>query len=117
MTWLGILWLRSLDVVIGILLCGSGASLMALIFHRSSYVALVPLWFLAVLFAVALRFGFLAGVLGSVLAALIFAVFLFHPYGSLSVENLSARSNLAWMVLGGLVFSYLLGPRRMSGKR
>ena len=106
-----------LDALIGMLLCGSGASLMALLFHRSGSVSLVPLWFLVVLLAVALRFGFLAGALGSVLAAAIFAEFLFQPYGSLSVESLPARSNLAWMVLGGLVFSYLLGPRQVSGRR
>ena len=110
-------WLCTLDALIGIMLCGSAASLMAIVFHNGTSVKLVPLWFMAVLFAVALRFGFLAGVLGSTVAALIFAFFLFQPYGSLSVESLAARSNLAWMVLGGLVFSYLLAPRKLTGKR
>jgi len=109
--------LQILDGLIGVLLCGSVASLMALMFHRSGNVSLVPLWVLVVLLAVALRFGFLAGALGSLLAAAIFAELLFQPYGSLSIESLPARSNLAWMVLGGLVFSYLLGPGRISGKR
>jgi hypothetical protein len=36
-------------------------------------------------------------------------MFLFPPLGSPQVANKSARSNLAWLVLGGLSISYLLG--------
>ena len=100
--------------MIGVLLCGSGAALLAILFHNAKSVSLVPLWFIAVLLAVAMRFGFIAGAAGSVLAAIIFAIFLFQPYGSLAVDNISARGNLAWMVLGGLVSSYLLGPRKLG---
>jgi hypothetical protein len=50
-----------------------------------------------------------AGVIGSVVAAVIFAIFLYQPIGSVATANRTARSNLAWLVLGGLVCSYLLG--------
>lgn len=71
---------------------------------------MVPLVFTAVLLLIAAIFGVRAGVIGTVLAALVFAAFLFSPAGSFSVANDSARSNLAWMLLIGLVFSFLFAP-------
>ena len=63
-----------------------------------------------VLLVIAGIFGARAGVLGTVLAALVFAAFLFGPTGNLSVASDSARSNLGWMLLIGLVFSFLFAP-------
>jgi K+-sensing histidine kinase KdpD len=51
-----------------------------------------------------------AGILGTVLAALVFAVFLLPPRGTLHVANDVAKSNLAWMLLIGIAFSFLFAP-------
>jgi K+-sensing histidine kinase KdpD len=51
---------------------------------------------------------------GAPLTAFIFAYYLFPPLHSFEVENAAAKSNLGWMVLAGIVISYLLaaqGPR------
>ncbi len=95
--------------VVGILICAACASLFALFFNGHAGRVIVPIIFLCVVFLVAVRYGVSAGVLGSVLATLIFATFLFAPLGSPQVDNKAARSNLAWLVLGGLAISYLLG--------
>ena len=88
-------------------LAAVGATMMA---EGHPWKPMVPLVFTAVLLLVAAIFGVRAGVIGTVLAALVFATFLFSPAGSLSVANDSARSNLAWMLLIGLVFSFLFAP-------
>lgn len=74
----------------------------------------VPLIFSAVLFLVALLFGVRAGLLGTFLAALVFAVFLFNPIGRINVADQAARTNLGWMMLIGIAFSFLFAP---SGSR
>jgi K+-sensing histidine kinase KdpD len=66
--------------------------------------------FTSVLFLTALAFGSRAGLLGSVLAALVFAVFLFSPTGRIDVANDTARMNLGWMTLTGIAFSLLFAP-------
>jgi K+-sensing histidine kinase KdpD len=65
---------------------------------------------------VATRCGVAAGVLGSILAALIFAYFLYQPIGSVTVTSKEAREKLAWMLLGGLVLSFLLGGFKSGGE-
>ncbi len=96
--------------LIGVLLCaGSAAASVALFGRRPSSVWL-PLLFLAVVFVVAVRFGALVGILGTVAGALVFAYLLFPPVGRLAVEDASARGNLGWMLLGGIVISFLLAP-------
>jgi K+-sensing histidine kinase KdpD len=94
---------------IGIMICAWSAALMSFVFHNRSAKVVVPIAFLAIVLLVSIRCGVLAGVLGSVVATLIFAVFLYAPLGSPQVSDKSARSNLAWLVLGGLTISYLLG--------
>jgi K+-sensing histidine kinase KdpD len=85
--------------------------------ENHSWKDLVPLVFTVVLLVVAAIFGFRAGVLGTVLAALVFAGFLFSPNGSLGVVSDSARSNLGWMLLIGLVFSFLFAPPTAGFRR
>jgi K+-sensing histidine kinase KdpD len=103
-------FLRSrLTSFVGIMICGWSAALMSLVFHNRGGKVVVPIAFLVIVFLVSVRCGVAAGVLGSTVAALIFAMFLFPPLGSPQVANKSARSNLAWLVLGGLSISYLLG--------
>jgi K+-sensing histidine kinase KdpD len=70
----------------------------------------LPLWFILVLFFLAWRYGFAAGVIGSVVCAFVFAHYLFDPTGSWHVQDAAARRNLFWMVLGAIVMSYLLMP-------
>jgi K+-sensing histidine kinase KdpD len=68
------------------------------------------LLFSAVLLAVAFFFGMRAGIVGSLLAAVVFASFLFSPVRSIHVANETARSNLGWMLLIGISFSLLFAP-------
>lgn len=82
---------------------------MSLVFHNRASKVMVPIAFLVVVLLVSVRFGVSAGILGSAVAALIFAMFLYQPLGNPQVANKSARSNLAWLVLGGFTISYLLG--------
>lgn len=96
--------------VIGALLCGAGAGAASVVAASHQWRALVPLAFTIVLLIIALLFGSRAGILGTVLAATIFAMFLFQPLGSVSVMDNSARSNLAWMLLIGVSFSFLFAP-------
>lgn len=77
-----------------------------------SWQSWMPLAFTAVLFLTALLFGSRAGLLGSVLAALIFSLFLFAPIGKIAVADPTARMNLGWMTLTGIAFSLLFAPPR-----
>jgi hypothetical protein len=60
---------------------------------------------------VSLRFGSVAGLLGTIGTALIFAAFLFHPLLSVKVDDAVERSNLIWMIIGGVSASELIGFR------
>ena len=88
------------------------AALLCIVFRGRSSSAFVPLAFLVIVILVALRFGAVAGMLGSAIAAVIFAFFLYRPMGDIKVEDPAAKMNLAWLVLGGLACSYLLAPER-----
>jgi K+-sensing histidine kinase KdpD len=82
-----------------------------------SWRAEVPLVFTIVLLLVALAFGAWAGVVGTVLSALVFATHLFSPLGQLRVANDAARSNLGWMLMIGIAFSFLFAPQKTSSRR
>ena len=56
----------------------------------------------------------MVSVVGSLLAAVIFAFFLFSAR-SLHVENQAERATLAWMILLAVSASYLLYPSRTDG--
>ncbi|HTJ86134.1 MAG TPA: DUF4118 domain-containing protein [Terriglobales bacterium] len=90
------------------------ATVLILIFHSSSLRFSLPLIFLGIILVVAIRFGSTAGVLGTIAAAMIFAVFLFEPWLSLAVQDSVAKDRLIWMVLIGIIISDLLGPHNMS---
>jgi K+-sensing histidine kinase KdpD len=102
----------TIDTVIGTLLCASVATLMSLLFSNSQVRASLPLLFIAVLFVAALRYGAVSGIFGGVVAALIFAYFLFTPVGSFRVEKSPARDNLGWMLLVGIPVSYFVATSR-----
>lgn len=71
--------------------------------HRS---VVVPICFLAVIIVCARFFGAMAGILGSVLTTMLFALYLFEPYGRFQVSNRQALYNLALMLFAGIVLSY-----------
>ena len=71
--------------VFGIGICTVTASALCIFLAKSSVKSSIPLYFLIVVTIVALRFGSLAGMLGTVFAAAIFALLLFKPLGSLAL--------------------------------
>ena len=98
------------DAVIGGIICSLAAIGAIAASEGHSWKNMVPLVFTVVLLIIAAFFGAKAGILGTVLAALVFALFLFSPTGNVSVANESARSNLGWMLLIGIGFSFLFAP-------
>jgi K+-sensing histidine kinase KdpD len=105
------LWSMQLrDAAVGGLVCGIAAIGVSAAAQGHSWKNMVPLIFTAILLIIAALFGARAGILGTVLAALVFAAFLFDPRGSISMANESARSNLGWMLLIGIAFSFLFAP-------
>jgi hypothetical protein len=103
-------WTMALmDAVLGGVICSLAAMGTIAAAEGHSWKNLVPLIFTVVLLATAAFFGARAGILGTVLAALFFATFLFTPAG-IGVANDTARSNLGWMLLIGIGFSFLFAP-------
>jgi K+-sensing histidine kinase KdpD len=98
--------LRQLSTTAGILICVILAVIASLLLPQKTA---VPLLFIGVVFAVACMFGSVAGMLGALASALVFAYFS-PPAGSLRMANTSARSNLEWLLLVGIPASYLLVP-------
>ena len=109
--------LKRADTLIGALICGSGAAVVSIFSASYNWRVAVPLMFTAVLLLIASLFGLRAGVLGTLLAALIFAAFLFTPLGSVRVSSDAARANLGWMLLIGLGFSLLFAPPNSTIRR
>src|SRR3954464_7018455 len=93
--------------LIGVVICAWSAALMCFFFqsHHTKY--LLPLGFIFIVLLVAMRCGVSAGIIGSVVAAIIFAVFLSQLWESVMISTPAARGNIGWMLLGGLVLSYL----------
>jgi len=104
--------LAVLDTAIGTLLCASVALVLALLFHQTRLEVTLPLICLAVVVSVAARFGVATGVLGSVASALLLAYFVYAPEYSLRIVSRDARSELSWLLLGGISLSFLFTPRR-----
>ena len=90
----------------GVILCTAASGFFSLLFHESAFKRYLPLLFISIILLIAIRFGTWAGVAGTLLSSVVFAMFLFAPQSSLIVSDLTARSNLIWMVVGGLILSY-----------
>jgi K+-sensing histidine kinase KdpD len=103
--------LQKVDYLIGSLICTLAAIVACRLASGYSWRTMVPLIFSAVLLAIAFAFGTRAGILGSLLSAVVFAALLFAPVGSIHVTNEAARSNLGWMLLIGVSFSLLFAPQ------
>lgn len=111
-------WLQHmLDSLIGTVLCGLAAVGASIVAIGHSWEVSMPLVFVAILLVIAFVFGARAGVLGTIIAAIIFAIFLFRPAGSLQTGNDVARMNLAWMLLLGIVFAFLFAPPNSGFRR
>jgi K+-sensing histidine kinase KdpD len=114
----GKLWIMPLmDAAIGALVCSLAALGAIAAAEGHSWKNMVPLVFAAILVVIAALFGAKAGILSTVLAALFFATFLFGPTGNIAVANESARSNLGWMLLIGIGFSFLFAPTSSGFRR
>ena len=98
------------DSIIGGLLCGAGAGAATLVASNYTWRVFVPLAFTLVLLLISLVFGARAGMIGTLVAAAVFAAFLFPPLGNLSIMDNGARSNIVWMLLIGFAFSFLFAP-------
>jgi K+-sensing histidine kinase KdpD len=97
--------------------CTIAAAVATLIFNRTSFERMLPLSFLAVIVLIAIRFGKVAGIVGTLAAASVFATFLFQPTLSFLVEDAASRNQLVWMLLIGVVASDLLGPHTVPRTR
>ena len=107
----GKLWTIPLvDAAIGGLVCAITAVGFSAAAEGHAWKNMIPLVFTAVLLMIAAFFGSRAGILGTVLAAMVFASFLFGSVANIQVANESARANLGWMMLIGIGFSFLFAP-------
>lgn len=95
---------------LGILLCVALAAVVAIMGQGKPGKAALPMWFLAAVMVIIFRFGSLAGILGTIFSAIIFATFLFEPFGRLAVHDSVQKDNLMWMVLLGLALSIFGRP-------
>lgn len=98
----------------GALACLVAALVSVAVASGHSWIAELPLMFTIILLFAALLFGAWAGVLGTVLSAVVFATHLFNPLGNLRVSNDVARSNLGWMLMIGIAFSFLFAPQKST---
>lgn len=107
-------WART---VLGTTLCTATAVSLTLL-GGGSLETFFPVLFLCIIVFVATTFGNIAGRLGTIIAALVFAEFLFDPTLSLKVHDPAQRNTLIWMIVGGMAMSELLGykPSRASNK-
>jgi K+-sensing histidine kinase KdpD len=109
--------LRWVKLVSGLALCAATAMALSASDALHPWRMVLPLGFVLILVMLSARYGLLVGVIGAPLAAFIFAFFLYPPLHSFHVENDVAKSNLGWMVLAGIVISYLLAPQNPSMRK
>ena len=97
--------------------CTFAAVGLTLVFGNLPFKTVLPFFFLSIIILVAIRFGNLAGILGTLAATFIFATFLFQPTPSPLVDDVVARDHLIWMFLIGVILSDLLGAYTVPGSR
>lgn len=114
---MGKLGLRGTDSLVGGLICGIAALGVCGFAAGHAWETTVPLIFSSLLLTVAFFFGASAGILGTLLATVVFAAVLFSPVGSVRVNSMAARSNLGWMLLIGVAFSLLFAPPTSGFRR
>jgi K+-sensing histidine kinase KdpD len=109
--------LNAVDTAIGTLLCASAALLLTLVFNQSRLEVALPLICMAVVVAVAARFGVATGVFGSLACALLLAYFVYSPEGSFRIADPHARGSISWLLLGGISLSFLFAPSRSRAEK
>ena len=110
-TAVGRLWILPLmDTALGGLVCALAALALSAASTGHTWKNMAPLIFTVVLLIIAGLFGSRAGIIGTVVAAMVFAGFLFNPMGNIQVADETARGNLGWMMLIGIGFSFLFAP-------
>ena len=102
---------RWLKVSAGLVLCALAAFAVSASDLLHPWRLVLPLAFVVILVMLATRYGVIVAVIGAPLAAFIFAYFLFPPLHSFQVDNDAAKGNLGWMILAGVVISYLVAPQ------
>jgi len=112
------LWRIEWTTVLSVLLCGACAAFTSVLFRTSQHRAIFPFLCLAIIVFVGSRYGATAGILGSLLAAVVFAVLL-PPVGRITIQSEAERSSVVWMVLGGVSLSYLVArdPSDKGGRQ
>lgn len=112
------LWTMPLiDAALGGIVCSVAALGAIAAAEGHAWKNMVPLLFTVVLLVIATIFGSKAGIFSTLLATLFFATLLFAPTGNMNVVNDSARSNLGWMLLIGIGFSFLFAPPSSGFRR
>jgi len=102
---------------IGALCCTALAIGSVVLFEEAELdEALLPLLFLLVIIPIAIRFGNIAGILGTAASGLIFASFL-KPKWSLAIADPAAKHHLIWMLIAGTILSDLLGAYAIHPSR
>jgi hypothetical protein len=104
-------WVRTW---LGVGSCTLAAAALVAMFWESSFRSLVPFVFLGVIAYIAVRFGDIAGLVGTICSALVFASILFEPRPSLAISNPVDRNHLIVMIVIGICASELLGRRRTA---
>jgi hypothetical protein len=107
-------WRRIVGPVLGVAMSAVLSVLAIIIFRESPSRVFAPAAFLFIIVLVARVWGRVAGVLGTATAALVFAFLSFNPLGSWIVNDDAARTNLGWMMLGGMALSYFLGKQKRA---
>lgn len=97
---------KNVNWLLGTLISAGVASLFIALLRGSNRSVIVPIVFIAVIIVCARTFGLLAGILGSLSSTVLFALYLFEPYGNLRVHNWQAMSNLGLMLFAGIALSY-----------
>ena len=112
------LWAMPLiDAAMGGIVCSLAALGAIAASEGHTWKNMVPLLFTVVLLVIATVFGSRAGIFSTLLATLFFATLLFAPTGNVGVVNDSVRSNLGWMLLIGIGFSFLFAPPSSGFRR
>jgi K+-sensing histidine kinase KdpD len=106
-----------MDAALGGLVCALAALALSAAANGHTWKNMAPLIFTVVLLIIAGLLGSRAGIIGTVVAAMIFAAFLFNPMGNIQVADESARGNLGWMMLIGIGFSFLFAPPSSGFRR
>ena len=96
-----------LSPILGAACCTAAAALLSVLFRNSSFNTVLPFCFLVMVLLVAIWFGFAAAFFGTIFAGAIFALLMFKPFYSFSVQSQAARNSLLWMSLGGIALAEL----------